>query len=105
MTWLQLQDRTNAAVMAVFGSALVAQGTQAVLGWIDVEGDFVEPADQVYLDGASAMSGVPQFVMLSAAVPANVVGLSLRVAQRQFTVGQAKPDGLGMTTLLLEPVL
>ena len=105
MTWQQLQERTNAACLAVFGSALATQGTQAVLGWEEVDGDFVEPSDQVYLEGASALSNIPQFIMLSSAVPVSVVGLSLSVAGRSFTVGQSKPDGLGFTTLLLEPVL
>jgi hypothetical protein len=105
MTWQQLQEHTNAACMAVFGSALEALGTQAVLGLVNVEGDFLEPSDQVYLEGASAISNTPQFIMLSSAVPVSVVGLSLSVAGRNFTVGQAKPDGLGLTILLLEPVL
>lgn len=105
MSWHQLQERTNAAVMAVFGSALAVYGTQATLGAVEVEGDFVEPSDQINFDGVSAMANVPQFVLLSSLVPAQVVGLGLLVAGRSFSVGQSKPDGLGITTLLLEPVL
>ena len=102
MTWAQLQARTNAAVLAVFGN------TPGVLGWEDVQGDFVEPSDEVFLGGVSAMARVPQYVMLSSAVPAQVVGMPLCLTPpgetdaRTYKVARAQPDGLGMTTLLLE---
>lgn len=102
MSWAQLQARTNTAVMAVFGN------TPGVLGWEDVTGDFVEPADEVFLGGVSAMARVPQYVMLSPDVPAGVVGMPLCLTPngetdaRTYTVVKAQPDGLGMTTLLLE---
>lgn len=105
MNWPLLQARTNAAVLAVFGSASVAAGTPALLGGVAVSGDFIEPSDQVYLDGASARANVPQFVLLSSAVPALVVGLTLVTGGRSLRVADAKPDGMGLTLLMLELVL
>lgn len=97
--WPQLQQRCNAAAMAVFGA------TAGLLDFAPVTGDFVEPSDEVFLDGISANANVPRFVMLSTAVPSPCVGLLLQLAgtvQRTFKVADVRADGYGFTTLLLE---
>ena len=98
MDWLALQTRTNAAALAAFGEAITLNG-------VVVQGDYCEPSDQVYLDGVSAISNVPQVLVQSSDVPANPVGKTVVARARTFTVGDARPDGRGITNLFLEAVL
>lgn len=98
MDWTALQARTNAAAVAVFGEAITLNG-------VLVRGDFCEPSDQVYLEGVSAIASTPQLIVVSGDVPASPVGKAVVARGRNFTVGDARPDGRGMTSLLLESVL
>lgn len=99
MNWLALQDRTNRAALRVFGST---QQTPVKLGWQPVDGDFVEPTDQVFLEGVSATAGKPVFVMCSDDVPAVVIGETLQRGADSWQVVDQLPDGRGLTTLVLE---
>lgn len=104
MDWIALQNRTNTACLAAFGNPAI------VLDGEVVAGDFHEPADQVFLDGVSAMASRPQVVVLDADVPAAPVGktcLAGAAGQPQTTwlVADAQPDGHGMTVLYLERAL
>lgn len=97
--WLQLQQRCNVAALAVFGT------TPGELDFAPVTGDFVEPSDDVFLEGVSASANVPRYVMLSSLVPAPCVGLALVLfgaVARSFKVADVKRDGYGFSTLLLE---
>lgn len=58
MDFQALQTRTNVAALAAFGAAIVLDGDV-------VQGDFHAPADEVFLDGVSAMASKPQVVLLS----------------------------------------
>lgn len=98
MDWTALQSRTNTAALAAFGEAITLNGAL-------VRGDFCEPSDQVYLDGVSAVANMPQVIVASGNVPASPVGKTVVARSRSFIVGDARPDGRGMTTLLLETVL
>ena len=98
MDWLALQTRTNVACMAAFGESITLNG-------VAVRGDYCEPADPVYLDGVSAMANLPQVVVDSSDVPANPVGKTVVARTRTFTIGDARPDGRGLTNLFLEVVL
>ena len=98
MDWIALQTRTNAAALAAFGEAITLDG-------VTLQGDFCEPSDQVFLEGVSAVSNQPQIVVMSSSVPANPVGKLVVARSRNFTVGDTRPDGRGMTALMLETVL
>lgn len=96
MDWPALQQRTNAAALAVFGDATV------VLNGVTVTGDFCAPGDQVFLDGVSAAATRPQVVVLDADVPAAPVGKTCVIGATSWLVADARPDGNGMIVLYLE---
>ena len=98
MDWTALQTRTNAAALAAFGGDVVLDG-------LPVRGDFHEPADQVFLDGVSAVATRPQVVVLDADVPDAPVGKRCTANGQQWLVADARPDGCGMTVLMLERAL
>lgn len=98
MNWAALQTRTNSRALAVFGETITLNG-------VVVQGDYCDPSDQVYLDGVSAVANVPQVVVASDAVPANPYGKTVVARGRNFTIGDTRPDGRGMTLLLLESAL
>lgn len=98
MDWSALQTRTNAAVLAAFGEAITLNG-------VAVRGDFCEPSDLIHLEGVSATANKPQIVVASSDVPASPVGKAVVARSRNYTVGDATPDGRGLTMLMLEAVL
>lgn len=98
INWPALQARTNTAALAVFGGLVRVNG-------VDMQGDFVEPGDVVYLDGVSAEATVPQVVIATDDVPANPDGKPVAVGLRNFKIVDVKPDGRGFSILLLEVVL
>ena len=100
MSFATLQQRVNTTALKRLGA-----GSAITLGGLAVSGDFLQPSDQVYLDGVSAVSNVPTLTMLSSAVPGNVMSLLVVADSATYSVGEAKPDGFGFTVLHLEPVL
>lgn len=94
-TWAALESRVNSAALAVFGESVTVDG-------IDLTGDFHEPHEEVQLGEVSAVSGVPRIVMLSTLVPEAPVGLPVTARGRYFTIADARPDGRGLTVLMLE---
>lgn len=98
MDWAALQSRTNAAALAAFGANITLDG-------VTVRGDFVAPSDQIYLDGVSAVDTRPQVVVLTSVVPAAPVGKACTANATSYTVADARPDGYGLTRLMLEAVL
>jgi len=98
MDWQALQNRTNTAALAAFGAAIVLDGDV-------VQGDFHAPADEVFLDGVSAMASKPQVVLCDADVPTAPVGKPCTAGGANWIVADARPDGHGMTTLFLERAL
>lgn len=95
MDFQALQTRTNTAALAAFGAAIVLDGDV-------VQGDFHAPADQVFLDGVSAIAARPQVVLADADVPAAPVGKPCTAGGASWIVADARPDGFGLTTLFLE---
>ena len=93
--WPALQQRTNTAALAAFGASIVLDG-------LPVLGDFHAPGDQVFLDGVSAMATRPQVTVLSTDVPDAPVGLRCMANAQQWRVADARPDGNGLTVLILE---
>lgn len=98
MSWSALQARTNRAVLRVFGGSITVNA-------VAVQGDFCEPGDVVYMDGVAAVASQPIAVILTSDVPANPFGKTVVADSRNWTIGEAKPDGRGMTNLMLEAVL
>lgn len=98
MDWTALQTRTNAACLAAFGESVLLNG-------VTVQADYCEPSDEVYLQGVSAVANATQVVVASEWVPAHPVGKTVVARGRIFTVADARPDGRGLTTLMLEGVL
>lgn len=98
MNWSTLEARTNAAALRVFGSAITVNA-------VALQGDFCEPGDTVYLDGAAAVASQPVAVILTSDVPANPTDKTVVADGRNWTIAEAKPDGRGMTNLMLEAVL
>lgn len=98
MDWPALQQRTNTAALAAFGSAIVLDG-------LPVTGDFHAPGDQVFLDGVIAAATRPQIVVLDADVPEAPVGKRCHANGQSWFVADARPDGCGMTVLYLEQAL
>lgn len=97
MAWLDLQNRTNAAALAVFGGAVTFAGAGA-----PVTAVFNEAYALGSVGAVGMASSMPSLVLQSSAVPANPVGQLVAVGAISYMVAAAEPDGLGMTCLLLE---
>lgn len=95
MDWQALQARTNNASLAAFGVSVLLNGQS-------VTADFLEPSDEVSLDGVSAIDRVPQLLLASPLVPTEPVGKACIVAGVAYVVADARPDGLGMVRIFLE---
>ncbi len=93
MNWQALQDRTNTAVIAAFGEAVVLDGS-TVRGVFDTM-----PAT---FDGVAGSA--PIFQLASASVPADPRGLALVIGADSYTVREYTHDGSGLCTLKLEAV-
>lgn len=90
-----LLPTVNATVLAQLGEPLTVDG-QAV------QGDFAQPWEQGFLGGVAAASSQPQAVLADADVPADPVGKTLTARGQDYTIADSRPDGYGMTVLLLE---
>ncbi len=95
MSFAALQSRVNA-------TALKRLGEDVLLDGVTVRADFAEPYSQGYMDGVSAEARAPQIVLDSASVPANVSGKTVVARSTNYTVVGHKPDGFGLSTLILE---
>lgn len=95
MSFAALQSRVNA-------TALNRLGVDVVLDGVTVRADFCEPYTQGYMDGASAEARAPQITLNSDDVPAAVSGKTVVAGGVNYTVIGHKPDGFGLSTLLLE---
>jgi hypothetical protein len=97
MTFETQIQAMNTIVVRTFGSTVTVDG-------VVVPGDFLEPYEEVYLQGQSAAGTAPQIILETANVPASPVGKAVIAKTRNFTVREARPDGHGLTILLLTEV-
>ena len=95
MSFAALQSRVNA-------TALKRLGVDVLLDGVTVRADFAAPFAQGYMDGVSAEARAPQIVLDSASVPSSVDGKTVVAGGTTYTVVGHKPDGFGLSTLLLE---
>lgn len=95
MSFAALQARVNA-------TALKRLGEDVLLDGITVRGDFATPYAQGYMDGVSAEASAPQVTLSSSGVPAGVHGKTVVARGTSYTVVSHKPDGFGLSTLILE---
>jgi len=95
MSFAALQSRVNA-------TALKRLGEDVLLGGVTVRADFSEPYAQGYMDGVSAEARAPQIALDSASVPAAVDGVAVVARGTNYIVVGHKPDGFGLSTLILE---
>ena len=100
MSFATLQQRVNTTALKRLGS-----GSALTLGGVPVAGDYLAPGLQVDLGGASAMGCQHTLTLSSTDVPVGVLGLLVQANGASFTVGQARPDGFGLTVLELDPLL
>lgn len=100
MTFSSIQSRVNATALKRLGNK--GESDEILLDGTPVNGDFSEPSAQAYLDGVSAEGRTPQIVLPTVEVPAHPRNLIVQVSGRTFSVVEHKPDGFGMSTLLLE---
>lgn len=91
-----LMQRVNTIALARWGAPVSVNGTS-------VQADFCKPGVTGYLGGVSAEATAPQIILLTADVPANPRGKSVVVGADTYTIVEHKPDGFGLSTLLLEP--
>lgn len=95
MSFAALQSRVNA-------TALNRLGVDVLLDGVTVRADFAVPYAQGYLEGVSAEARAPQITLQSTDVPAAVDGKTVVAGGTNYTVVGHKPDGFGLSTLLLE---
>ncbi len=95
MSFATLQARVNA-------TALKRLGEDVLLDGITLQGDFAAPYAQGYMEGVSAEACAPQVTLSSADVPASVHGKTVLARGTSYTVVSHKPDGFGLSTLILE---
>ena len=95
MSSAALQSRVNA-------TALRRLGEDVLLDGVTVRADFAEPYAQAYMDGVSAEARAPQITLESTNVPASVSGKAVVARSTNYTVASHKPDGFGLSTLILE---
>lgn len=96
--WQALQDRTNTMAVRVFGDGVTVNG-------LPVTADFIEPTDEVFLEGVSGMSTAPQLIILTKDVPSAPVGKVVTFGTRSFRIAELAKDGFGLTRCMLEAVL
>lgn len=90
-----LQNRINATALKRFGALHSLNGAP-------VQGDFVKPGKRFTISGVDMMASAPMLVAADGEVPANPVGKSAVCEGVTYTVMDAKPDGHGMTVLILQ---
>jgi len=91
-----LEARINAATIAHLAN--VAASVGAVSG---VEGTF----DNAYEDAFGIVAGTsPSLLILTAAAPAVAHGTAVVIGGVSYTVTNVRPDGTGMTRLMLQEV-
>lgn len=101
MDWLTLERRTNQAALKAFGYPVLLDGAL-------VAADFTRASGAAMLDGVDAWVNRPQLVVVEHDVPAQPVGKLVQIGHPyfeqpvQYVVADARPDGRGMTVLLLE---
>ena len=95
MSFAALQSRVNA-------TALRRLGEDVLLDGVTVRADFAEPYAQGYMDGVSAEARAPQITLESTNVSAAVSGKAVVARSTNDTVASHKPDGFGLSTLILE---
>lgn len=95
MSFAALQTRVNT-------TALRRLGEDVLLDGVTVRADFAAPYAQSYLDGVSAEAKTPQITLASTSVPAAVDGKAVVARSTNYTVVGHKPDGFGLSTLMLE---
>lgn len=101
MDILALQDRVTRRVLASFGA-------KVVLGDKEVLAEFLRPSLLSELDGVSAVIDRPQIVIADGDVPRHPVGEKVIIGRPHFDretlfeIADARSDGRGMTTLMLE---
>jgi hypothetical protein len=88
-------EAVNTAALDTFGEPVTVDGTS-------VTGDFAQPWEQGFLGGVSAAASGPQLVLVDDDVPADPVGKTVTARGLNFTIAEARPDGYGLTLLLLE---
>ena len=97
MSFAALQSRVNT-------TALRRLGEDVLLDGVSVRADFAEPYAQGYMEGVSAEARAPQITLASSNVPASVNGKVVVARSTNYTVVGHKPDGFGLSTLVLERV-
>lgn len=83
-------------------TVLARLGEPVSLNAVVVQAAFYDPYAQMDLGGVAAASSAPQIALSSADVPANPVGMVVVSRGQNFRVVESKPDGFGLTLLLLE---
>ena len=79
----------------MFGESVVVDGQAR-------QAEFHEPHEAVEVGEFSAVAAVPRIVMQSHLVPPAPVGKPVAVRYRNYRIADARPDGRGLTVLLLE---
>lgn len=98
MSFDLLEKRVNASVMKIMANTLATiDGVSGVAGIFKIEN--VESAG-----GNGMYCLLPTFKTLSTNVPASPVGKSLVNAGLNYVIAEPKPDGTGLTLLILERV-
>lgn len=96
-----LVARANALVMSRLAD------TEATLGGVAVTGILESGFEDATVAGFGVAGSSPRFTLAGASVPAKPEGLALVVTSGpgagSYKVGNAYPDGTGMTTLHLLP--
>ena len=99
MAWQDLQNNTNAAVMAAFGIDVTFAGALAPVRAV------FDNASTVATAGPYGMASTqPSVTLPTPLVPANPVGTTVVVGGMTYLVATHDPDGTGMSRLLLEAV-
>jgi hypothetical protein len=92
-----LEARTAAAVLARLANV------EATIGITTVSGIFDAPSNNALNDFVTGNS--PTFLAQSSTLPAITIGITtLTMAVTVYTIAEVRPDGAGMTTLVLERV-
>lgn len=95
MAFADLQNRVNTTALNRLGEDIVLDG-------ITVRADFSEPFATGYMEGVSAEARDPQVTLLTSDVPAPVHGKTVTARGKAFQVVSHRPDGFGLSTLMLE---
>jgi hypothetical protein len=95
MTFAALQTRLNVTALKRFGAQHLVDG-------VAVQGDFVKPGRKFTISGVDMTASVPMLVAADGEVPANPVGKPATCEGVTYEVMDAKPDGHGLTVLILQ---